>query len=55
VEEMACNSDSDNDMVGDYTNHSVVKLGRRNKITKQCSPVFRVELAKKRERPPKIK
>jgi hypothetical protein len=55
VDEMACNSDSDTEMVGDYTNHSVVKLGRSNNITKQCSPVFWVELAKKRGRPPKLK
>jgi hypothetical protein len=32
VEEMACDSESDTDMVGGYTNHSVVKLGRSKKI-----------------------
>jgi hypothetical protein len=55
VEEMACDSESDTDMVGGYTNHSVVKLGRTKKITKKCYPVFSAELAKKRGRPPTLK
>jgi hypothetical protein len=37
VEEMACDSDKDDDIIGNDTYHSVAKLGRGKKITKQCS------------------
>jgi hypothetical protein len=40
VEEMACDSDKDDDIIENDTYHSVVKLGRGKKITKQCSPML---------------
>ena len=54
--ELASDSDENETVRVLHTSPSRTQLNKHSKkIVKMCSPVFRVELPKKRGRPPKIK
>jgi hypothetical protein len=55
LDDMVEESDDDLFMNTSPCKGQLSKPGNSKKIMKLCSPIFRVELAKKRGRPPKIK